>query len=182
MENDEEKVLIKGLGFCSFATGSNVASVDVKNGRIVRIRPFHYEERYTKEDLNLWKIEQNGKTLEPSMKSLLPAYQLAYKKRTYSPNRIKYPLKRVDWDTNGERNPQNRGKSKYKRISWDEATDIIAGEIKRITAKYGKNAVLCHGDGHGETKTIHGPHGCQTRLMDKFGGYTLAVRKGCRLL
>ena len=55
---------------------------------------------------------------------------LAYKKRAYSPNRIKYPLKRVDWDPNGERNPQNRGKSKYKRISWDEATDIIASEIR----------------------------------------------------
>ena len=57
------------------------------------------------------------------MKSLPSPFSLAYKKRTYSPNRIKYPLKRVDWDPNGERNPQNRGKSKYKRISWDEATD-----------------------------------------------------------
>ena len=62
----------------------------------------------------------------------------AYKKRTYSPNRVKYPLKRVDWDPNGERNPQNRGKSKYVRISWDEATDIIArrdhGASRRSTA------------------------------------------------
>ena len=33
-----------------------------------------------------------------------------------------------------------------------------------------------HGDGHGETKTIHGPHGCQMLLMEKAGGYTQAVR------
>ena len=127
-------------------------------------------------DLNLWKIQKNGRTLELPMKSTPPAYHLAYKKRVYSPNRIKYPLKRVDWDPKGERNPQNRGRSKYRRISWDEATDIIASEIRRVQAKYGPNAVLCHGDGHGETKTIHGPHGCQMLLMDKAGGYTLAVR------
>ena len=32
-------------------------------------------------------------------------------------------MKRVDFDPNGERNPQNRGKSGYVRISWDEALD-----------------------------------------------------------
>ncbi len=50
-------------------------------------------------------------------------------------------MKRVDWDPDGERNTQNRGRSKYKRISWDEATDIIAAEIRRIHKKYGP---LCH--------------------------------------
>ena len=101
---------------------------------------------------------------------------ISYKKRVYSPNRIKYPLKRVDWDPNGERNTANRGKSKYRRISWDEATTIIADEIKRIKKQYGPYAVLCHGDGHGETKTIHGPHGCQMKLMEELGGYTLVCR------
>ena len=32
------------------------------------------------------------------MKAVPAPWSLAYKKRTYSPNRIKYPLKRVDWD------------------------------------------------------------------------------------
>ena len=31
-------------------------------------------------------------------------------------NRLLYPMKRVDWDPNGERNPQNRGKSEFERI------------------------------------------------------------------
>ena len=35
------------------------------------------------------------------------------------------------------RNTQNRGKSGYVRISWDEALDIVAGEIKRIKDTYG---------------------------------------------
>ena len=40
-------------------------------------------------------------------------------------------MKRVDFDPNGARNPQNRGKSGYVRISWDEAITIVTDEIKR---------------------------------------------------
>jgi molybdopterin guanine dinucleotide-containing S/N-oxide reductase-like protein len=171
-----EKTVIKSLTQCSFTRNGDPSAVDVKDGRILRIRPLHYDEKYTKEELNPWKVEKDGKFIEASMKAQTAAYTIAYKKRVYSPNRIKYPLKRVDWDPNGERNPQNRGKSKYKRISWDEATTIIANEIKRIKEQYGPYALLCHGDGHGETKTIHGPHSCQMLLMDKVGGYTPAIR------
>ncbi len=86
------------------------------------------------QDLEICQERQDAGT---AWKSLPSPFSLAYKKRVYSPNRIKYPLIRVDWDPNGERNPQNRGKSKFRRTSWDEATDIIASEIKRIHAKYG---------------------------------------------
>jgi trimethylamine-N-oxide reductase (cytochrome c) len=173
---DSEKTVIKSLSQCSFTRNGDPAAIDVKNGKILRIRPLHYDEKYTSEELAPWRIEKNGKVLEPLMKAQIAPYQLAYKKRVYSPNRIKYPLKRVDWDPGGERNPQNRGRSKYKRISWDEATTIIANEIKRVQKKYGPYAVLCHGDGHGETKTVHGPHSCNMLLMEKAGGYTQAVR------
>ena len=103
-------------------------------------------------------MSKDGQAYEPPLKGLIAPYQLAYKKRVYSPNRIKYPLKRVDWDPEGERNPQNRGKSKYERICWDEATTIIADEIRRIHKEYGPCGILAHGDGHGETKIVHGPH------------------------
>ncbi len=56
-------------------------------------------------------------------------------------NRILYPMKRVDFDPKGERNPQNRGKSGYVRISWDEALDIVSSEIKRLTDTYGGSAI-----------------------------------------
>ena len=173
---DNEKTTIKGLGMCSFGIGANVANIDVKNGRIVRVRPLHFDEKYTPEQMNPWKITARGKTFEPTMKSLLPPLSLAYKKRAYSPNRIRYPMKRVDWDPDGERNPQNRGKSGFVRISWDEAAELVAKEIKRVHKEYGPTAILCQADGHGETKSIHGPHGCQTRLLAMMGGYTLQAR------
>ena len=153
-----------------------MSAVDVKNGKILRIRPQHYEERYSKEEIGPWSVGKDGKVYTPPLKGLIAPYQLAYKKRVYSPNRIKYPLKRVDWDPKGERNPQNRGKSKYVRISWDEATDIIAEEIRRIHDEYGPCGILAHGDGHGETKIVHGPHAVQMRLLNILGGYTQAVR------
>ena len=131
-EVEPEKTVIKALGLGGQSGGGNPTVIDVKNGRIVRIRPLQYDWKYTKEEINPWKIERDGKTLEPLMKSLPSPLSLAYKKRVYSPNRIKYPLKRVDWNPKGERHPENRGKSKFKRISWDEATDIVASEIKRV--------------------------------------------------
>ncbi|MFC1901422.1 molybdopterin-dependent oxidoreductase [Chloroflexota bacterium] len=173
---EKEQTFFKSLGLGGLLGGGAPCSVDVKDGKILRVRPMHYDAKYDTSKFNPWKFTRNGKTLTPTNKSLPPPFSLAYKKRTYSPNRIKYPLKRVDWDPNGERNPQNRGISKYKRISWDEATEIIASEIKRVHKEYGPNAVLAQVDGHGECKTIHGPHGQPTLLLEKIGGYTQQIR------
>jgi anaerobic selenocysteine-containing dehydrogenase len=173
MSTQREKSLPITLGF---GPNANSSVVDVKNGRIVRIKPLHFDWKYNKKDFNPWKMEARGKTFEPGMKTLIPPFSLAYKKRVYSPNRILYPLKRVDWDPDGERNTANRGKSKYVRISWDEATDIISKEILRIKEKYGTYAILCQQDGHCEQKTVHCAHGCSLRLLELLGGYTLQTR------
>jgi anaerobic selenocysteine-containing dehydrogenase len=177
-DSGSEKSLVKGLslnGFEPLADG-NPAVIDVRNGKIVRIRPLHYDWQYDIRKCRPWKIEARGQTFEPSTKTLIPPFSLAYKKRVYSPNRILYPLKRVDWDPNGKRNTEKRGQSGYVRISWDEATTIIASELKRIKGKYGPEAVLSQSDGHGEGKHIHDAHGTANKLLALLGGYTLQMR------
>ena len=166
-----EKTLIRDISFCGVPeNGSNASMVDVKDGKIIRIRPMHYDWKYDpKKDMNPWKMEVRGSTFEPSMKTLIPPYSIAYKKRVYSPARIRYPMKRVDCDPNGERNPQNRGKSKYVRISWDEALDIIAGEMNRIKEKYGPTAILYQCDQHGENKVVQACHGAGRKLLRAVG-------------
>jgi anaerobic selenocysteine-containing dehydrogenase len=159
-----------------FGPNANSLVVDVKNGKIVRVRPLHFDWKYDKGKFNPWKMEAHGKTLEPGMKALPGTYSLAYKKRVYSPNRVLYPMKRADWDPDGKRNPQNRGKSKYVRISWNEALDLIAREMKRVIKEYGPYAILAQMDGHGEMKNVHCAHACGTRLLDLLGGYTLQTR------
>lgn len=176
----QDKTILKNLCFSGFGTGADIAAVDIKDGKVARIRPLHYDSQYKPEDLNYWKIEARGKTFEPGFKSFLPPLSLSYKKRAHSPNRVPSPLKRVDWEPGGDlgkTNPQNRGISGYQPISWDEATDMIASEIDRVHQKYGKYAILAQGDGHGETKLASGAHGCQTMLLDHLGGYTMQSRQ-----
>jgi molybdopterin guanine dinucleotide-containing S/N-oxide reductase-like protein len=171
-----DKTVLRSLGLGGMFGGGAQGMVDVRNGRILRVRPFHFDWKYDRSKIRTWKLEKNGKTFEPTWKSLPSPYSLAYKKRVYSPNRIKYPLIREDWDPNGERNSQNRGKSKFRRATWDEVTTVIASELKRVQTTYGFNAVLLQADGHGECKTINTPHGQPGALLDHMGGFTLQVR------
>ncbi|MCC8357223.1 MAG: molybdopterin-dependent oxidoreductase, partial [Oscillospiraceae bacterium] len=150
--------------------------VDSNDGRITRIRPYFYDKEYTDKYCNPWKIEAKGSTFQAPDRVTITPFGLGYKSRVYSPNRILYPMKRVDWDPHGERHPENRGKSKYVRISWDEATQIVADELKRMKETYGPEAVLCEADMHGEGKNVSPAHGCPNRLLSLMGGYTLQMR------
>lgn len=173
----KDDTAVHNLGLESFGGGANIVAADAKDGKLVRIHPVHFDQDYTKDELNYWKLTgKNGTVFEPGMKSLTPPFPMVYKRRTYSKNRIPFPMKRVDWDPEGKRNPQNRGISKYERISWDEACRIIAGEIKRIHDEYGPYSILCQADGHGESKAINTPHGCMTRLLSEVGGFTIQAR------
>ncbi len=175
-ETRGDKTVLRALGLGGYYGGGAQGMVDVKDGKILRVRPFKFDWKYDRKKIRTWKLEKDGKVLEPTWKSLPSPYSLSYKKRTYSPNRIKYPLIRVDWDPNGERNPQNRGKSKYRRASWDEVSTLIASELLRVQKKYGNNSVLLQGDGHGECKIINTPHGHPGPMLDHMGGFTIQVR------
>ncbi len=51
-----------------------------------------------------------------------------------SPARIKYPMKRKGWSPENP-NGEMRGKDEWERISWDEALDYIAAEMKKPTMR-----------------------------------------------
>ncbi|NLE09907.1 MAG: hypothetical protein GX630_00240, partial [Actinobacteria bacterium] len=96
-----DKQVIRGAGLMGNGDSGPPTWVDVKDGKITRIRPLHYEDEYDKKGFNLWKIEARGKTLEPPLRASVGPIGLTYKKRVYSKNRVRYPLKRVDWDPSG---------------------------------------------------------------------------------
>ena len=150
--------------------------VESTGDRMIRTRPYCYDTEYTDRHCNPWSMSGRGRTFRPPMKVTLTPFGVGYKSRVYSPNRVRWPLKRVDWDPKGERNPQNRGKSKFVRISWDEAAQLIADELLRVKEKYGMSAVLCQADMHGEGKNIAPSHGCPNRLLSILGGYTIQIR------
>ncbi|MEM1586957.1 MAG: molybdopterin-dependent oxidoreductase, partial [Candidatus Bathyarchaeia archaeon] len=171
-----EKGCLKNLGLGGFSGGGDLSRIEVKDNKVIRIRPLRYDWKYKPEEIPSWSWEARGKTFKPLMKELVPPFRLVYKNVVFSPTRVRYPLKRVDWDPKGERNPQNRGKSKFVRISWEEAIDIIVSEIKRIVEKYGPYAICAHSEGHGQTKYIHGAHGVICHLLKHLGGFTYVTR------
>jgi anaerobic dimethyl sulfoxide reductase subunit A len=75
-------------------------------------------------------------------------------------DRLKYPMKRKHWEPGGGRK-ELRGKDEWVRISWDEALDILAGELKRVKENYGNTAILANWVG-----TI------AARVLGLYGGFT----------
>ncbi len=89
----------------------------------------------------------------------------AMRQRVYNPDRLKYPMKRVG----------KRGEGKFERITWEEAFDTIARELKRVKEQYGNEAIYINY----ATGTLGGsvakswPPGSSpiARLMNCYGGY-----------
>jgi anaerobic selenocysteine-containing dehydrogenase len=121
-----------GNGVTRYTNGTNGGPifVYVKDGKILRTTPMDLDDT----DAGSYTIKARGKTFVPPRKTTLAAHGHCQKSMVYSKNRILKPMKRVDFDPHGERNIQNRGKSKFVEISWEEALDIVSGEIKRCKA------------------------------------------------
>jgi molybdopterin guanine dinucleotide-containing S/N-oxide reductase-like protein len=116
----------------------------VKDGRILRTTPIDLSDS----DPASWTIRARGKSFTPPRKATVAPHALHLRSLVYSKDRNLYPMRRVDFDPNGARNPQNRGKSPYVRISWDEALDIVAGEIERIKRQHGASAITFNHPSH----------------------------------
>lgn len=127
-------------GEMRYTTGTNGGPlfVYVKNEKIVRLTPIEFDEF----DPEPWVIKAKGKSFKPPRRMTVSPYTQGWKSLIYSPDRVLYPMKRVDFDPDGERHPENRGVSGYERISWDEALDIVSKEIIRVRNTYGPGAVF----------------------------------------
>lgn len=81
-----------------------------------------------------------------------------YRHRQYHADRLRYPMKRTG----------TRGEGKFERISWDEATDMMAENLTRIREKYG-NSALYVPYGTGSYNQTNGRWPAE-RLMNLLGG------------
>ena len=69
--------------------------------------------------------EVRGDPAHPTTAGVLCTKVSRYVERTYSPDRVLYPMRRVG----------NKGEGKFERISWDAALDEIASRLKPIAAR-----------------------------------------------
>lgn len=84
-------------------------------------------------------VKLEGNPEYPMSKGALCAKALSGVSALYHPNRNKYPLLRVG----------KRGENKWRRISWNEAIDIIAKKMETVRHEYGAEAVLVTTGGGG---------------------------------
>ncbi|NTW28966.1 MAG: molybdopterin-dependent oxidoreductase [Coriobacteriia bacterium] len=86
---------------------------------------------YVNSDGILKKVE--GDENNPITNGRLCPRCLALKDYIYNPSRVINPMKR---------DPEDRGKDKWERISWDEAYDLIAEKTAYFKEKYGPESIV----------------------------------------
>ncbi len=121
--------------------GRCVLKLHVKDGEVLRIET----------------DDRPGDTLaDPQLRACIRGR--AYRRRQYDPDRLKFPMKRTG----------KRGEGKFERISWDEALDMLASELKRVKSQYGNSAIHIP-YGTGSYNQINGRQ-TAARLINLFGG------------
>ena len=83
----------------------------------------------------------------------------ALRQYVHHPQRLMYPQKRI-----GE-----RGEGKFERITWDEALEMLTGQLKRIKETYGNEGIFL-ATGGGYLAGLHNGGFAAQRLMNLFGG------------
>jgi anaerobic selenocysteine-containing dehydrogenase len=105
----DEKAIPTFCAMCGPSMGCGIYAI-VRNGRFVRIE---------------------GMKEAPTNRGRNCAKAHAAPQWVYSPQRLKYPLKRVG----------QKGEGKFERIPWNEALDIIAGKLKEQKEKFGPESL-----------------------------------------
>ncbi|QIZ78033.1 DMSO/selenate family reductase complex A subunit [Ferrimonas lipolytica] len=91
----------------------------------------------------------------------------SFKRKVYAADRLKVPMKRVG----------KRGEGNFEEISWEEAYDTIADNLKRIIDTYGNESVYCQYATGRLYSFFSGGHWINAgqwggRLLNLLGGYT----------
>jgi len=123
IDNIDNEIKIIKTGCCHDCGGRCVLRAHVKDGKIIRFETDNDEE--------------------PQIRACMRGR--AYRQRVYSPDRLKYPLRRIG----------NRGEGKFERISWDKALNIVAAKLKETKQKHGNSAILLV-PGSGNQGMLHG--------------------------
>ena len=97
-----------------------VATVDIATDRVVRIA---------------------GDPAHPVTRGFLCGKVAQYLDRVYAPDRLLYPMKRRVGVPKGTVRPGEEAAA-FERITWDEALDIIAAQLRRVSDVYGPESVL----------------------------------------
>jgi biotin/methionine sulfoxide reductase len=119
---------------------------EVEGGRVVGVRPF---ER------------------DPDPSHLIDAIP----RSVHSQARIAQPMVREGWLKNGPGRGDGRGREPFVPVSWDEALDLVAGEIDRVRREHGNAAIMGGSQGWSSAGIFHEARAQLHRFLAASGGY-----------
>ncbi|MEO6119470.1 MAG: molybdopterin-dependent oxidoreductase [Terriglobales bacterium] len=91
----------------------------------------------TVDELSGRAVKIQGDPSHPVTRGFLCAKVAKYIDRVYSPDRLLYPMRRVQPKGNA-----NFGPGAFERISWDEAFAAVSAKIRSIADEFGPEAIL----------------------------------------
>lgn len=108
---------------------------------------------------------------DPAPADLLRNLPAAFDERT----RVRQPYVRRGWLERGPAPDDTRGHDDYVAVSWDEALDLVAGELDRVRTAHGNSAIYGGSYGWGSAGRFHHAQSQVHRFLNVVGGYTRSV-------
>jgi biotin/methionine sulfoxide reductase len=133
-------------------TGSHwgVYDVEVQDGRLIAVKPF---------------------AKDPHPTPLIAAMSSA----VYHESRVTHPMVRRGYLERGPASDRSgRGAEPFVPVSWEEALDLIAAEIARVTQAYG-NEAICASGGWASAGAFHNAPSQLYRFLNCLGGFVSQV-------
>jgi biotin/methionine sulfoxide reductase len=89
----------------------------------------------------------------------------------HSPLRIAQPVVREGWLRDGPGSSGGRGREPFVPVSWDRALELVAGELARVRAEYGNQAIMGGSQGWASSGVFHNARTQVRRFLGAFGGF-----------
>ena len=84
-----------------------------------------------------------------------------------SPSRIKYPMvRRAFLEGGAGASPETRGAGDFVRVTWDEALELVANELKRVSDTYGPTGIFGGSYGWKSPGKLHNCQNLMRRMLN----------------
>ncbi len=123
-------------------------TAEVEDGRLVGVRPF---------------------ALDPDPSPIIHSIVDA----VYDESRVTRPMIRKGWLDHGPGgNREKRGTEPFVAVPWDEALDLVAGELERVRTEHGNQAIFGGSYGWSSAGRFHHAKTQLQRFLGTIGGFT----------
>ncbi|SEP65566.1 trimethylamine-N-oxide reductase TorA [Basfia succiniciproducens] len=118
-------------------------------------------------------VVENGKVVKSGPAIAAPIeneLQSVVADQLYSEARVKYPMVRKGY-LDGNQDRSLRGHDTWVRVSWEQAFDLVAKEMKRVRETYGASGIFAGSYGWYSSGALHAARTLLHRYMNITGGF-----------